>query len=129
MKIPIATGLIGLALLSGCSTIVEGRSQTIAVNTAPVGASCTVTRKGETMGKIDTTPGSIYIEKSKDDVVIACDKDGYEQATIVDRSGAAAATGGNVIMGLLFPIGWAIDSATGSDNKYDTPVNLTLTKK
>jgi hypothetical protein len=46
----------------------------------------------------------------------------------VDKSGAAAATGGNVIMTIFSPIGWAIDSATGSDNKYDTPVNVTLSK-
>jgi hypothetical protein len=129
MRTMVPTFVIGGALLSACSTIIEGRSQTIAINTTPVGASCAVTRLGETLGKVSATPGSVYIVKTKADITIACDKEGYEQAVAVDKSGAAAATGGNVIMTIFSPIGWAIDSATGSDNKYDTPVNVTLTKK
>jgi hypothetical protein len=42
----------------------------------------------------------------------------------MNKSGAAGATFGNIVLG--GGIGWAIDSATGSDNKYDSPVNLSL---
>ena len=114
-------------LLSACSTIIEGRSQEIMVNTNPPGASCTLTRLDETLGTINPTPGSLYIEKTKDDVTIACAKNGYERATYLDHSGAAGATFGNIILG--GGIGWAVDSATGSDNKYDSPVNVTLVRK
>jgi hypothetical protein len=127
MKTEMAIALLGMLYLPGCSTIVEGRSQMIAINTQPPGASCVVTRHGETLGKVDPTPGSLYIEKTKYDLTITCDKDGYGQATLIDKSGADAATFGNIILG--GGIGWAIDSATGSDNKYDTPVNLTLAKQ
>lgn len=114
-------------LISGCSSIIEGRSQTIMVNTNPAGASCELTRNNEPLGSINPTPGSLYIEKTKYDIKIACDKKGYETATYLNHSGAAGATFGNIILG--GGIGWAIDSASGADNKYDSPVNITLSKK
>jgi hypothetical protein len=97
------------------------------VNTNPPGASCTFTRHDQTLGTISPTPGSLYIEKTKYDITIACDKKGYETATYLNHSGAAGATFGNIVLG--GGIGWAVDSATGSDNKYDSPVNITLPKK
>jgi hypothetical protein len=42
----------------------------------------------------------------------------------MNKSGAAGATFGNIVLG--GGIGWAVDSATGSDNKYDSPVNLSM---
>lgn len=42
----------------------------------------------------------------------------------MNHSGSAGATFGNIVAGGL--IGWGIDSASGSDNKYDSPVNMTL---
>jgi hypothetical protein len=44
---------------------------------------------------------------------------GYE-----NNSGIAPATWGNLALGGL--VGWGVDSAFGADNKYDSPVNLTL---
>jgi hypothetical protein len=123
--------LIASALLafwvSGCSTIVEGQSQLLSIDTTPPGATCVLTRHGETIGSVTPTPGNINVEKTKYDITVTCDMDGYEQATLIDKSGAAGATFGNIILG--GGIGWAIDSATGSDNKYDTPVTVTLNKK
>jgi hypothetical protein len=115
-----------LASLTGCSTIVEGRSQQINITTNPDGANCTLTRKGDVIAKVAQTPGGVYIEKTKYDITITCDKEGYQQVKLLNKSGADAATFANIILG--GGIGWAIDSATGSDNKYDSPVSLTLTK-
>ncbi len=116
-----------LLCLAGCSSIIEGRSQTIQVNTNPVGATCDFTRNNEVLASIDSTPGSVYIEKTKYDITITCEKKGYETATYLNHSGAAGATFGNIVLG--GGIGWAIDSASGADNKYDSPVNITLSKK
>ena len=49
---------------------------------------------------------------------------GYQKATYHNKSGAAAATFGNIVLG--GGIGWAVDSASGADNKYTSPVNITL---
>lgn len=110
--------------LGGCSSIIEGRSQTIMVNTNPMGADCGLYREGIRIATVQNAPGSALIEKSKHDIWIACVKHGYQQATYFNKSGVAGATVGNVILG--GGIGWIIDSASGADNKYDSPVNVTL---
>jgi len=112
------------AMLGACSTIIEGKSQQIVVNSNPVGADCGLYRQGMRIATVQSAPGSTLIEKSKYDIWIACVKSGYQMATYYNHSGVAGATLGNIILG--GGIGWAIDSATGSDNKYDSPVNITL---
>ncbi len=119
-----AVVLASLVALSACSTIIEGRNQEILINTNPPGASCTLTRNGVIIGTVAPTPSSILIEKTKYDITVKCTKDGYQEASYFNKSGVAAATVGNIILG--GGIGWAVDSATGSDNKYDTPLNITL---
>ena len=118
--------IVGAALvaLCGCSSIIEGTSQEITVNTNPAGAKCALNREGVSIARIDPTPGAVTIKKTKNDITVVCDKDGYQQATFMNKSGVAGATVGNIILG--GGIGWAIDSASGADNKYDTPINLTL---
>jgi hypothetical protein len=110
--------------LAGCSSIIEGRSQEIVININPPGATCTLVRNDMPIGTVSPTPSAVLIEKTKYDIIIKCDKDGYEQATYFNKSGAAGATVGNIVLG--GGIGWAIDSATGADNKYDSPVNITM---
>jgi hypothetical protein len=123
------TYIVALALtaLTGCSTIIEGRSQEITINTNPPGASCVLTRNNIPVGNVAPTPSSVYIEKTKYDILITCKKDGYDDATYMNKSGSAGATWGNIVAGGF--IGWGVDSATGADNLYDSPVNLTLAKK
>lgn len=116
-----------IAATAGCSSIVEGTSQEITVNTTPAGANCSLEREGISIARIDPTPGAATIKKTKYDITVRCTKPGYQEATFLNHSGAAGATVGNIIAG--GGIGWAIDSASGADNKYDTPVNITLVPK
>jgi hypothetical protein len=112
------------ALLGGCSSVIEGTHQEIAIASDPPGANCVLKREGFEIGRVNPTPGAVKIDKTKYDITVVCDKDGYQEATIVNRSGAAAATFGNIILG--GGIGWAVDSASGADNKYDSPVTVKL---
>lgn len=116
--------LLSLYLLSGCASIVEGTNQQIAVNTNPSGADCGLYRKGIKIGTIIQAPGSTLVNKTKNDIWIVCVKPGYQAATYLNHSGVAGGTFGNIIAG--GGIGWAIDSASGADNKYDSPVNLSM---
>lgn len=116
--------VVALLGLTACSTIIDGRSQQIMVNTNPSGANCNILRNGDKIASIIDTPGSAYIEKTKYDIRIECRKAGYQEATYLNHSGTAGATWGNIVAGGL--IGWGVDSATGSDNKYESPVNITL---
>lgn len=116
--------LVAAVSLSACSSIIEGTSQEIAVNTNPPGAVCQFQREGTVIATIPVTPAATTIKKTKHDITISCDKAGYQTATFMNNSDVAGATVGNIILG--GGIGWAIDSASGADNKYTSPVNITL---
>lgn len=123
-RVVAAAIAVGGVCLGGCSTIIEGRRQDITVNTNPAGASCTLNRLNAEIARVGSTPGTVNVEKTKHDITVICNKDGYQQATYLNHSGADIATVGNIVLG--GGVGWDIDSATGSDNKYDTTVNITL---
>lgn len=53
---------LSIVILSGCSTIVEGRTQKISVNTTPSGTTCNLSRSGEQIGEVSPTPGSVIVE-------------------------------------------------------------------
>ena len=111
-------------LLMGCSAVIEGTSQEIVVNTTPPAANCGLYRQGLKIGEVAGTPGTATIKKTKYDIRIVCSKPGYQETTYFNRSGTAGATLGNIVT--TAGIGWAVDSASGADNKYDSPVNMTL---
>lgn len=110
--------------LSACSTIVEGTSQDIQINTKPVGASCDLIRDGVVIGTVDPTPGKVKVKKTKQNIQVVCEKEGYRQSTQSNKSGFAGATAGNILLGGL--VGVAIDAASGAANKYDPEVNIVL---
>jgi hypothetical protein len=55
--------------LAGCSSIIEGRSQEIVINTNPPGATCALVRNDMPIGTVSPTPSAILIEKTKYDIV------------------------------------------------------------
>jgi hypothetical protein len=127
MKSKITTALAVTAIaasLTGCSSIIEGTSQQILLNTNPTGADCALERQGEVIARVQQTPGGATIKKTKYDITVRCTKSGFQEGTYLNHSGAAGATFGNIILG--GGVGWAIDSASGADNKYDGVVNMTL---
>ena len=117
---------ISAILLSSCSSIVSGTSQTLTINTNPEGANCKLYREGRVIGEISSTPGSVLVQKTKHDITVECTKKGYQKATYYNKSDVEGATFGNIVLG--GGIGWAIDSASGADNKYTEIMNITLAK-
>lgn len=118
--------LLSFLVLTGCASIVEGTSQTLTINTSPTGADCQMVREGRVIGRINPTPGSVVVEKTKHDISVECTKAGYQKISFINESGSEGATWGNIVAG--GGIGWAIDSASGADNKYQEIMNITLTK-
>ena len=115
---------VSMAMLGGCSTVIEGRSQEITINTTPAGASCVLNREGSPIATIAPTPGSVTIGKTKYDIEVVCDLDGYQKTAYIDESGTAAAVFGNILVGGA--IGLVVDMSTGASNKYDTPLDISL---
>lgn len=110
--------------LSACSSVTEGTSQNISVSTNPAGANCAFVRQGLVIARVNPTPGTVRIDKTKHDINIECEKAGFQKASFFNNSDVAGMTVGNIILG--GGIGWAIDSATGADNKYTGSVHLEL---
>lgn len=119
--------LLLLAPLCACASIVDGTSQEITLNTSPKGADCELMRETIPIGRINPTPGTVVVKKTKHDITINCTKKGYEDTSFFLKSGSQDSTWGNIAAG--GGIGWAIDSASGADNYYESPVNITLPKK
>lgn len=127
-------GVCILALQAGaCATIIEGSDQTIAVSTVDknggieiAGAECTLTSASIGSHRV-MTPGSVMLPKSKNNVNVVCNKDGYEAGTGSVTSHFAAATVGNLLIGGLIGVG--IDAASGASNKYDERIVVTMDKK
>jgi hypothetical protein len=113
--------------LSGCASVIEGDSQDVVVNTMPQGASCTFLRNGTSLGIVSLTPGTMHVEKTKDDISIKCDKSGYQETIYVNKSGYPEYNWAYILVG--GPIGWGFDSSTGADNEYTNPVTINLLQK
>lgn len=116
--------LAASASLGACASVVDGTHQDMTVNTVPPGASCDLIRNNDKIAVIASTPQTLDIRKTKHDITVECAKPGYQKATHYVKSEIQDATWGNIILG--GGIGWAVDSATGSDNKYAKYVNITL---
>ncbi len=128
----IAALSIGLVTVAGCASVIEGRSQRISVATNPPGARCGLYREqGIRIATVERTPGDALVEKTKADIWIVCIKQGYQPVSFRNHSGVSGAAFVNVIggiftLGISTAIGAAVDSSNGSDNKYQSPVTITM---
>jgi hypothetical protein len=117
-----AVAALGMAV-SGCASIVEGTTQSIAVTSSPVsGANCVLTSSEGTY--YVTTPGNVTVHKTKNDLAVVCKRDGYQDASTKISPHFNGATLGNVIAGGVIGVG--IDAATGANfnypDKFDVPM-------
>ena len=124
--------LIVIALLSlvGCASITGTTNQNISVQTKEstgaelVGASCELINK---KGKwFITTPGTVGISRSNDDIQVSCMKDGYlqgEQGIVSDTKGMMF---GNIIFG--GGIGAIIDHNSGAAYEYPSVIQIVMSR-
>lgn len=70
------------------------------------------------------TPGTVSVEKSKENINVVCRKACYQDGASVVVSGTEAMTAGNIIAGGV--VGLGIDAASGALNKYaaETQVHM-----
>lgn len=111
-------------MLAACATLVNGTSQTVTVSTTPTAASCTLDRMGTRVGAIAATPGSVRLDKSKNDLAVTCSKDGFQTATVSHASSFGGATFGNIIAGGI--IGVVVDAASGANYSYPDDIRLDM---
>lgn len=116
MKLHVLAALAALGVaLSGCATIIKGTTQSISVETDPVtGAECKLVSSEGTW--YVTTPGSVTVHKTKNDIEATCTKAGYQEAKATFPSHFNGATAGNLILGGV--IGLGVDAASGANYQY-----------
>jgi hypothetical protein len=117
-----ATDLLGL--LGGCATIMEGSGESVTIETNPAGALCDVDRTGTHLGTVAKTPGSVRIDKSKNDLTVYCKEDGFQPASVTESPKFVGTTFGNIVAGGL--IGVVVDAASGANYEYPTNIHLDM---
>jgi len=85
--------------LANCASVIDGTTQELVVNTNPTGASCVLNGEGISIGTVVQTPGGVTIQKTKEDITIVCDKEGYQTATHFSNSGVQGSTWGKLVLG------------------------------
>lgn len=111
-------------MLCGCASILDSRTQEISIDTDPTGAACKLLRSGTVIGEIEKTPSQVTVRKSTHDIVIVCSKDGYQQTSYIDEADVSTGSVASSIIG--GGLGWAVDSTTGTANKYDSKVLIKM---
>lgn len=113
---------IGISLLSGCASIVNGTNQTVSVTTPPVkNAQCKLKNKKGTW-YVNKTPGSVVIHRAYGPLEIECNKSGFAQVKKTVKSHTKGMAFGNVVLGGV--IGAGVDMADGS--AYDYPQHIII---
>ena len=111
-------------LVTGCATLTKGTSQAVTVNTDPTGATCTMTRDAKPVAIVNSTPGSVPVEKAQGTIAVLCRKQGYLDAAGALASEFQAMTFGNILFGGL--VGVVVDAASGAMHQYPDMVTITL---
>ena len=109
-RIPILLALAAVALVSGCSTIINGRDQTISINSNVKDAEITV--NGVVTGR---TPFTGLIRRASG-TVVTVKKDGYQPKTVTLDTSVEPIFWGNIIIGGV--LGSTTDLSTGGLYKY-----------
>jgi hypothetical protein len=109
-----ALAAMGCAL-SGCATIVKGTSQDVAIATPPISGAMCILSSGEGSWTV-ISPGMARVERSKEDMQIRCNKDGYQEAVSTIPSNIEGWTAGNLLVGGA--VGFGVDAVSGAINEY-----------
>ena len=129
MNKTIALATLLALSVSGCASVTGSKLQPVSVQTIQdskevAGAGCTLTNDA---GKwFVTTPGSVTIQKSTDDLMVDCAKDNLVAGRTTIVSKANGNVWGNIILG--GGIGYVVDRQTGAGFDYPNTITVILQK-
>jgi hypothetical protein len=110
--------------LTGCASITQGTNQVISFSLDPTEAKCSVIGSdGATLGSVTGRSNLLQVSKSKNDLVVNCQADGYDQKTV--RIISSTQTAG--VIGVVIDFG-IVDMLTGAMWKYPDHVSVAMDK-
>jgi hypothetical protein len=113
-------GVISCTLFSGCSSIINGRRQTVAVTSNPPGATVSDGKQSW------TTPATIQLERNRDHL-LTFSKDGFETQTVVLNHAFSGVVATNIFLGPFWLLGWGTDAISGAQYRLvPETVNIQL---
>jgi hypothetical protein len=123
----VSLALSCVAWLSGCATLVSDDHQSIVVTSDPVGATCQVRQGGNFVGTVVSTPGTVFVGKSRHDIAIDCTRPGYFPGAAVLEPRFQDWTFGNILYG--GSIGLLVDTSSGAINEYPHWVSVMMKRR
>ena len=120
----LISSLTATLVLTSCASITQGTNQVISFSIDPTDAKCSVIGSdGATLGSITGRSNLLQVSKSKNDLVVSCQADGYEQKTT--RIISSTQTAG--VIGIAIDLG-IVDMLTGAMWKYPDHVSIVMDK-
>lgn len=126
MKNMYVIGMLSIsALATGCASITSGTNQSVSVETRSKGAqvanaNCKLSNDKGTW--FVTTPGSVTVNRSYNEMAVRCEKDGIDPGLLTAKSFTKGMVFGNILFGGV--IGAGVDMSTGA--AYDYPSLFTI---
>ena len=122
LSVVAAIAALGIAV-SGCATVIDGASQSVKVSSWPEqGARCRLHNSEGTWYL--TTPGKAEVDRTKHDLHIDCDMNGYLPAHAIAKSHFNGWTAGNLVAGGV--VGLGVDAITGANFSYKSSLVVRL---
>ena len=117
-----------ISLLSACASVTGTTGQSVSVQTRLQNgkelkdAACDLTNSKGVW--YVTTPGSVAIRRSNDDMQVTCKKDGYDSGRASVVSDTKGSMFGNILLG--GGIGAIVDHSNGSAYEYPTLIQVIM---
>ena len=127
MNIKLGVSILAMTLITGCASIINGTNQPLSVETrlngtSIAGANCKLANDKGTW--FVTSPGSITVHRSGEDLSVKCEKDTIQPGISSVKSSTKGMAFGNILFG--GPIGAGIDIANGSAFDYPSLIQIEM---
>ena len=121
----LAAGVASALACGGCASIVSGQNQSISVLSTNQGADLAGARCSLVNDKgtwYATTPGSVTVRRSFNDLVVECAAEGAPRGSAAVKSSTKPMAFGNILFGGVIGVG--VDTVSGA--AYDYPTVITV---
>lgn len=126
MKILIVAVVFSTSLVTGCASVLKGNTQPVSIDTRPHSDVYCRLMNDKGAYTVASTPGSVVVRKSYQDLAVTCEKKGLKSETVNVKSSTGGAVFGNILLGGI--VGSVVDCSTGAGYDYPSTIHVPLRK-